>query len=180
MILNQSVIQELFDYNPETGEFISKPRDMKYFKSEKDHKMWHTRFCGKISDRLDSKGYKRVYVLNKDYRVHILIWLWMTGEFCKNQIDHINCLKNDNKWSNLREANNSQNCSNQNVRKNNKLGFKGVHKLPSGRYKAAITKFYKRFDIGIFDTPEEASRAYIDASRKIFGEFHHRELEKYD
>lgn len=87
-------------------------------------------------------------------------------------IDHINRNKLDNRKENLRIANQAQNMRNCDLRVTNNSGYKGVHwsKLHK-KWKAEITKDYKNYFIGLFESPEDAARAYDAKSVELFGEF---------
>ena len=50
----------------------------------------------------------------------------MIGEWPNDEIDHVNMLRDDNRWENLRNANYTQNRANCKAYKNNKCGYKGV------------------------------------------------------
>lgn len=84
-------------------------------------------------------------------------------------VDHKNGNPLDNRRSNLRIATNQQNCMNQKVRKGSK--YKGVSKLPSGRYRARVTVDGYHQNIGVFNTPELAALAYNEAAIKQYGQF---------
>lgn len=91
-------------------------------------------------------------------------------------IDHINGNKLDNRRSNLRIANRSQNAANGNKHKNNTSGYKGASfmNVPSRGLKqwvSTITVNRKRICIGYFLTAEEAARAYDKAAKEHFGEY---------
>jgi HNH endonuclease len=51
---------------------------------------------------INSDGYRVIEIDETEYFAHDLAWLWMTGEFPKGQIEHINGIKDDNRWCNLR------------------------------------------------------------------------------
>jgi len=98
----------------------------------------------------------------------------MTGEWPKNQIDHIDREKSNNRFSNLREANNAQNNSNRPAQQNNKSGYKGVspvnRRLP---WVAQIRVAGKSIWLGRFETKELAYAAYCRAAKEHHGEFAH-------
>jgi hypothetical protein len=85
-------------------------------------------------------------------------------------VDHINGNPLDNRRSNLRTCNKSQNSCNRGAPRTNKLDLKGVRKI-DGRYMAQICKNQKGFYLGLFSTPEEAHEAYKAAARVLHGEF---------
>ena len=86
-------------------------------------------------------------------------------------VDHINGNPPDNRKCNLRICTNAQNAFNQNVRSNNTIGFKGVNKTRSGRYRSYINKDYRQINLGVYDTAEEAALAYDEAAILLHGKF---------
>lgn len=86
--------------------------------------------------------------------------------------DHINGNKLDNRRENLRVCNKSQNAANAKTYNTNKSQARGVslHKQ-SGKWRASITVSRKNIHLGLYETVEEASRAYINAANKHFGDF---------
>lgn len=53
---------------------------------------------------LSSQGYYVVRFQGKLVLVHRLIWLMQTGDWPAYEIDHINRVKTDNRWCNLRDV----------------------------------------------------------------------------
>lgn len=95
----------------------------------------------------------------------------MTGAFPKDQVDHINGVKHDNRWTNLREATNSQNVANTGANSRNSSGFKGVYHHEAGKWQAKVMHLGKSKSLGLFDSPEQAARAYNEGARARFGDF---------
>lgn len=115
-------------------------------------------------------GYRQTSFRGKQYLDHILIWRIVTGKWCEKQIDHINGVRDDNRWENIREATNQENQSNRRARKDSSTGVKGV--FPRGkRFRAAITVEWREIHLGYFDTIEEAELAYGAAAEKYQKEF---------
>lgn len=108
------------------------------------------------------------------YKSHHLAWLYMTGEWPVDQIDHEDLDRTNNRWLNLREADNSQNGANKPLQCNNTSGFKNVSYRPDCRnrpYLAFASVSGKRKYLGAFKTAEEASSVAFAAAKVIFGEF---------
>ena len=87
-------------------------------------------------------------------------------------VDHANGNGLDNRKSNLRQATAAQNGWNRGKQINNTSGFKGVclHKA-SKKWAAEITLNGKQTHLGLFETPQEASNAYTQASKELHGAF---------
>ena len=84
--------------------------------------------------------------------------------------DHINHNGLDNRRTNLRICTNAENQHNSTLSARNKSGYKGVS-WKRGKWRAQITVGYKRIDIGFYDLPEDAARAYDAMAIENFGEF---------
>ncbi len=118
-------------------------------------------------------GYAKGSVEGKDQTLHRIVAKRM-GIDLSNQIDHTNGNKLDNRRENLRSATPSQNVANSDSYKNNKSGYKGVSKRKN-KWRAQIQKVGIQYHLGLFDTPEEASNAYVKAAEQLHGEFAHEQ-----
>jgi len=117
-----------------------------------------------------TKGYFQGWLDRKVVRLHRFIWKLHTGEWPKQQIDHINRDPLDNRIANLRDVSQSENMKNQTPLC--KLGKKRSKKsgLPTGvgfdsrrrsrPYQAKIQVGVRNKHLGLFATPEEASARY--------------------
>lgn len=168
--LSPRQVRVLLDYYPETGEFIWLPREGHPFVVGR----FNHDFAGKRAGTIDRRGYLRIKIARKYYAGHRLAWVWMRGEWPPEDIDHINCNKSDNKFSNLRLATRSQNVANNGPRIDNKTGFKGVRRSANGAafpFQAQIRKNGTNRSLGFFSTAEQAHAAYKAAAETMFGEF---------
>ena len=171
-------LRECFEYNPETGILIWKERPESHFigsRAQNPVSRFNTRYAGKQVGTLN-RGYlqTRLHIDGERYttvNVHRICWALATGEWPKNEINHINSIHNDNRLCNLEDATRSENQSNPNdpLRKSNRSGYRGVFWSIQYQKWIAILRIEGRQEwLGKFDTPEEASKVYLDAlSRKI-------------
>ena len=121
-MISQEIVRKFLDYDPETGKLTWKERARRWFKSDKSCHTWNTRFAEKEAFTVSSYGYFRIRILGKAYQLHRVIWLYQTGEWPKEQVDHINHNRADNRWFNLREASNQENGKNRTRQRNNSSG----------------------------------------------------------
>lgn len=120
------------------------------------------------------RGYRYIEIDARAYAEHRLAWLYVTDKWPKDQLDHINRGRDDNRFENLREASNAQNRANS--KHANRTGFKGVSYMPRLRekpYGAQITVDRKVRWLGSYATAEEAHQAYLKAARHYHGVFAH-------
>ncbi|MEK0324126.1 MAG: HNH endonuclease [Nitrosopumilus sp.] len=164
-MLNQEGLKEVLNYDKTTGLFY-----------------WKVQPIGRINvgDQAGSyiQGYNTIMFDGRNYRAHRLAFLWMTGSWPKEQIDHIDQNRANNSWSNLRECTNLQNQGNQKVCKNNVSGYKGVSwhtQRNCWRAQIGIQENGKNRSkhLGVFTDLKDAVDAYNAAAIEYFGEFAH-------
>lgn len=117
-------------------------------------------------------GYRIIGIDGKTYHAARLAWLWMTGRWPDDRVDHINMDRSDDRWRNLREATHSQNLGNTRRWAHNSSGYKGVHlDGGSGKWRARITHQGKTTCLGLHATPSAAHAAYCVAAQDLRGAF---------
>lgn len=143
-MLTQEKLRELLHYDPDTGEFRWKIKKSKIVK---------------IGEVIQTKnnGYPIVQIDKKQYYLHRLAFLYMEGYLPENMVDHINRIRDDNRWCNLREVSNQCNIRNSNQRNDTTSGVKGVswHK-EDNRWQAQICIMNKKYHFGSFIDLSEA------------------------
>lgn len=152
-------LREHLDYNPETGEFWTRPR-----------RIGSVQNFGKTrvpAETIRLKGPEGVW---RQQYAHILAYVWMMGEWPEDEVDHHNTISTDNRWENLRPATHLENNRNKEFAGLGTSGYLGasLHKH-SGLWKATL----RRKTLGYFKTPQEAHEAYKKAARELYGEFAH-------
>jgi hypothetical protein len=154
-LLTHERLKELLSYDIDSGTFTWKKSIAPNIK------------IGSVAGSIDAHGYTVIGVDKKHYKAHRLAWLFVTGEFPKKFIDHINGNRADNRIKNLREATKSENAQNQRS---------PIGKTASGAL--GVTKHKEKFrariqidghlkHLGLFDTVSDAYAAYIAAKRKL-------------
>jgi hypothetical protein len=165
-MLTQAELKSKLHYNTETGIFT---RFIKYKNQIKK------------AGSKQTNGYIYISINKIDYLAHRLAWLYVYGEFPKNQIDHINRIRDDNKISNLRESTQSENLMNISISSHNTSGYKGVSFDKSkNKFMACIQINSRQIFIGRYKTAKEASIAYSNYAKEIQGEFYCSKVSIYE
>lgn len=119
---------------------------------------------GQRAGAFDHRGYLIVRIFGRIYKAHRVAWLMVHGSWPKGQIDHINGMKSDNRLCNLRDVSaliNSQNQHKAQTR-NRSSGLRGVTlDRFTGKWKAQLRFAGRNYQIGRFNSPEEAHHAYV-------------------
>jgi hypothetical protein len=147
-------------YNSETGQFV------------RVHSHHPKVKIGDIAGTVSKEGYVSIRIESRVYKAHRLAWLYVTGNMPTKLIDHINGDKSDNRWKNLREVTNQENCRNQKIRITNKTGYKGVmHTKDKSAYCVQLCHNGNYIVEYPFNTAEEAALRYNELAKIHFGEY---------
>jgi HNH endonuclease len=116
-------------------------------------------------------GYIQVKVDGVPYRAHRLVWYMMAGDWLppKQDIDHINGDRSDNRWRNLRLATRSENNHNHGDKlpHHNKSGYRGVSwRSDTGKWHARIQIDGHVNRLGDYETKPQAIAAREKAERQ--------------
>lgn len=113
-------------------------------------------------------GYVCVKFRGNQYQAHRIAWLMSFGEWPTGDIDHINGVRSDNRLENLRDVPRSMNVQNVRVARSSNLSCGVLGVTPKNqKWQASIVSDGKRKYLGVFETPDAAGRAYINAKRAM-------------
>lgn len=157
-MLTQAELKSKLNYDPETGLFTWLVANSSQIK------------VSDIAGCKHANGYILIGVNAKRYLAHRLAWLYMIGETPKNDIDHINGVRDDNRIVNLRAATRSENM--QNLRKatvrNKSSGLLGATwSKASKKWQSQIKFNGKAIHLGYFNDKYAAHEAYLKKKREI-------------
>ncbi len=88
--ITQAELVENLSYDPDSGVFRRKISNTRAVKA------------GDIAGSQNGKGYLTMMVCGRVYKAHRLAFLYMTGSFPPEEVDHINGIRDDNRWACLR------------------------------------------------------------------------------
>ena len=155
-------LREVLEYNPATGVFVWKARTARAVT------------VGALAGGVTNHGYAHITIDNERYVAHRLAWLYMTGAWPEEEVDHKNGLRADNRWCNLRAATTKQNRENREKAPSNTSGMRGVSWVRSRQnWLAQIKSYGVNRNLGRFPTLVDAAAARLRAEREMFT--HHRE-----
>ena len=166
--ITQTMLKILLNYDPITGAFTWKV-------SAKKNK---TCKIGDNAGTVVNNGYVRIGICGSQYAAHRLAFLYMDGSFPSKNVDHINHIKTDNSYNNLRLATPSENLKNIEMNGRNKSGVFGVSKnKESGKWRSQVKVSGKMIYLGQHDDYFEAVCARKSANNRYnFHENHGRTL----
>ena len=160
-MLTQEVLKQHLQYNPDNGVFTRITSNSNLVK------------VGDIAGYADKDGYIIIGVLCKQYKAHRLAWLYMSGAWPEKHIDHINRVTGDNRFKNLRQCDDMSNNQNQGLKRSNTSGYRGVSFFKrDGTWMAMARTWGGRKFLGYYKTPQEASLAYQEHTKKHRREFY--------
>lgn len=168
--LTAEVLKNMLRYCPDTGVFT-------WLRRSDVGPRWNGRYPGKVAggvrkNRADGREYWTIGINGSAFQAHRLAWLYVTGEWPKDIVDHEDGDGLNNSFENLREADKSKNGANSKLSTNSTSGFKGVcFDKSKQRFMASITFDGRQHFLGYHDTAEEAHSAYVIAAEHYFGAF---------
>ena len=119
---------------------------------------------GDIAGCETSRGYIHISINGILYQAHRLAFLWMTGSWPIDQVDHNDRIKSNNQWNNLNEATHQENSINKPKQSNNTTGVTGVfYDKRDKRWLAHININRKYTVLGYFAEKSDAINARKDA-----------------
>jgi len=171
-MLTQKQLKECLHYNPDTGVFTWKVRPISHFKTARDMNRWNNRYSGTDVGHKHKDGprrYREVHIFKKCISAHRLAFLYMTGKFPQNKVDHNNGDGLDNRWLNLSDVSNSENGRNQRKSCINTSGVTGVFwDKESLKWRAGIGVNKKKIYLGRYNCITAAEIA-VKAARIKYG-----------
>lgn len=153
--LTVSRLREVLHYDPASGIF--RWSDRKGAKAPAGAMAGH---------RSKALGYIEITIDGTHHWAHRLAWMYVHGEWPRQNLDHLNRKKDDNRIANLRDVGQSLNALNSvSPRKRKHLLPLGVSKQGS-KFAAKLTMGGKCKHLGTFPTPSAAQAAYLAAKVK--------------
>lgn len=170
---SRELLLQLLRYEPETGKLFWRLRAPSMFKGEGESqkhsaKRWNAKWAGaEAFTSVDTDGYRQGAIFYRRFLAHRVI-IAMVDDIWPEEVDHINGIREDNRYVNLRAATHSDNSRNVSIRSNNRSGITGVHwHKRAGKWAAMIgVGGGKSIYLGLFDNADDAALARKEAERQ--------------
>lgn len=160
LVLTLDLLRQAVRYERESGNF--------YWLNDRRSGAKADSLAGGINGR----GYRTIGLFGRFYYAHRLAWLLENGEWPLLGIDHIDGDCGNNRISNLRPCDQSENRANSKKQSRNSSGAKGVFWIKSTkRWKVQIKCKGQLFFVGNFTDKDAAISAYFEKAKELFGEF---------
>jgi len=166
-------LRNLLRYEPDTGRMFWRVRDVRFFRNGAHtaaHSCanWNAQYAGKQAfTATDGDGYLHGSIFGKMYRAHRIIFAMVAEGWPKDQIDHEDHDRSNNRFDNLREATNQENGKNQRMPATNTSGHIGVYWVKrDSRWRAQIKTNGKSKHLGCFTAIKDAIAAREAANLK--------------
>jgi len=152
----QEYLKECFEY--EDGHLFWRERPATHFHNYRNYTYFNTRFAGAKAGSKDKRtGYTYIAINEVRYLTHRIVYKIHTG-VDPNIIDHINRIRTDNRFENLRSGTQADNIRNSISCIKNKSGHLNIHETVDGwRVRDRING--KLVHVGTYLTLEEAIQA---------------------
>lgn len=169
-LIDHAELRRQLRYDKKTGHFVRLVQSSNRVK------------VGDIAGTVSKAGYVQINVCGVLVYAHQLAHFYVTGKWPMVKVDHRNRIRHDNRWGNIRRISDIGNSENRIVPANrNGTGFIGVsftrryklNQLATKKFKARITTNGQVIQLGTFDTAEQASKAYMEAKRKLHTHYVH-------
>lgn len=159
MGISQIELKERLQYDPLTGNFLRRRPSTKGG-------------IGTIAGGVSSSGYHSVWILGKTYQAHRLAFLYVTGNFPAQVVDHIDGNKLNNIWTNLRMCSQVENTYNRKLNKDNTSGTKGVYfNKARQKWVVQVRGQGKSGYLGLYDSLELANLVATEARELYHGAY---------
>lgn len=153
------LLQELFDWDLEAGRLIWRVTRGSAVK-------------GGDVGTVNNCGYLSTCVKGDRLLVHRILWRLGSGSDPEQlQVDHINGVRLDNRFCNLRLAERIENNKNVKAHCDNSTGYLGICEHTPGVYRVRIMAGGKNYHVGLFKSLQEAVAARRKAELEFHGEF---------
>lgn len=145
-MLTQEILKQYVVYHPDTGWFTST-----------GVRQSNKQAGERVGTLNKTHGYRTLEIKGKTYREQRAAFLYMTGKWPEYQVDHINRIKDDNRWENLRDVPATVNCANRGLYATNKSGYTGVvWNKNCSKWQVLCRANGKQHYGGLFDDKDEA------------------------
>lgn len=158
-MITQEVLKDISQYDEHSGLFTWKIKPTNSVN------------IGDIAGTIDSDGYILIGFDNVSYKAHRLVFLWVWGNI-PEYVDHIDGVRSNNRWCNLRSTTKGGNSRNQKISIRNTSGIKGVNwKSSAGKWRAYVAVNGVQQHLGYFEDKYEAEKVVKKKREELHGEY---------
>lgn len=131
-LVRADILNEILDCDLDTGCLTWRTRGADFFPSKKrspEHSAnnWNKKYAGKEAFfSVNADGYLYGRIFRRQYMAHRVIWAMSNGVWPRNQIDHIDGVRSNNRLLNLRDVTHTENNKNRGITNRNTSGIVGV------------------------------------------------------